>query len=464
MDTNIQNETLPFGMKDKVGYMFGDVGTTFIMGVVASFAAMYYTNVLGISAGIAGGIISIATIFGAFSDVIVGRLADTRELTSEGRFHPWIRIMKWPLAVSMLLIFLPGISNLPLSIRIIYTLITHLLYIACLSGFNIPYGSLASAISSDSDERTSLSVFRSVGSAVGAGGTGAILPLVVYSQAADGSQILSNNKLFMSAIVCAGLALIAYTFMYNMTTERVQVEKNEKIKVNELIKALAKNKPLLSFLVAEITIVITTSLSGFMMSYLFTVYFQNNKALSVALLFNYANVLVLSPIAKKLSAKFGKKEISSVALLVSSFLYLGMYLMKIENPWIYLVLLFCSTLCFSMFNIMVWAFITDIIDYQQYSSGLREDGTVYSVNMFGRKIAQTVANSLGGGLLALIGYVSSNTGSTVQSQEVLDGIYALANLLPAILLFIGALLLAFWYPLSKTKIDEVTDTLKEVNN
>src|SRR5699024_11328210 len=115
------------------------------------------------------------------------------------------------------------------------------------------------------------------------------------------------------------------------------VEQQEKNKINYINKALVENKPLLSFRIAESTIVITTSLSGFMMSYLFTVYFQNNKSLSVALLFNYANVLVLSPIAKKLSAKFGKKEISSVALRVSSFLYLGMYLMKIENPWIYLV-------------------------------------------------------------------------------------------------------------------------------
>lgn len=463
MNNMEQKNIAPFSMKDKVGYMFGDVGTTFIMGIVSAFTAMYYTNVLGISAGVAGEIISLATIFGAFTDVTVGRLADTRKLTSEGRFHPWIRIMKWPLAASILLIFMPGISNLPMTFRIIYVLMVHLVYIACLSGFNIPYGSLASAMSSDSDERTSLSIFRSVGSAVGAGGTGAVLPLIVYSQAADGSQVLSNNKLFLSAIVCGVLAITAHTIMYKLTTERVTIEKTEKIKASELLKALGKNKALLSFLVAELTIVITTSLSGFMMSYLFTVYFQSNKALSVALLFNFANVLLLSPIAKKLSTKFGKKEICASALMLSSALYFLMYFLHISNPWIYLVLLFCATLCFSMFNIMVWAFVTDIIDYQQYVTGLREDGTVYSVNMFGRKIAQTIANSLGGGLLVFVGYVSSNTGSTTQPKEVLAGIYALSNLVPAVLLLAGSLLLMFWYPLNKKRIGHMTDSLKKIN-
>ena len=136
-------------------------------------------------------------------------------------------------------------------------------------------------------------------------------------------------------------------------------------------------------------------------------------------------------------------------------MYLLMYFMKISNPWVYLVLLFLATLGSGMFNLMVWAFITDVIDYHQYLTGFREDGTVYGVNSFARKVAQALGGGIGGYMLTLIGYVSSTTGGASQSTVVINRIYAVANLLPFSCLAIAALILIFWYPLSKKKIDEV---------
>lgn len=116
-----------------------------------------------------------------------------------------------------------------------------------------------------------------------------------------------------------------------------------------------------------------------------------------------------------------------------------------------------------MFNIMVWAFMTDIIDYHQYSTGMREDGTIFSVNMFGRKMAQTAMGILSGLSLTYIGYQASSTGSTVQSQSVLNGLYSLATLVPFVLMLAGALILTFWFPLNKRKLTEVADKLKVLN-
>lgn len=457
------HEIPKFGLRDKIGYAFGDIGTTFIMGVFASFESIYFTNVLGVSPAIAGTIISLTTLVGAFTDVTVGRMSDLRKLGKKGRFHPWIRVMKWPLGLSLVVMFFPLARNLPMNAKIVYLGFASILYAASLSGFNIPYGSLAAAISGDPDDRTSLSIYRSVGSAVGAGGTGFILPYIVYTTAKDGSQILSGDRLFYCSIVCVILAMICYTIMYTLTTERVLVEHKEKVKATVLVSSLFKNKALVSFLLAELVIVCSTSFSSFLTTYLFTIYYQSKSALSIALLFNYAMPIVLSPFAKSLTKRYGKREVVSTALFMASILYLSVYIAKISNPWVYLVLSFFTALCFSMFNIMVWAFMTDIIDYHQFSTGMREDGTIFSVNMFGRKMAQTAMGILSGLSLTYIGYQASSTGSTIQSASVLKGLYSLATLIPCILMFVGALILAFWFPLSKKRLTEISTQLKVIN-
>ena len=108
-----------------------------------------------------------------------------------------------------------------------------------------------------------------------------------------------------------------------------------------------------------------------------------------------------------------------------------------------------------MFNLMIWAFITDVIDYQEVISGEREDGTVYGIYSFARKLGQALAGGLGGYALAWIGYVTSTDGAEiVQTTGVLNGIYSVATLVPAVCYAIIALILFFWYPLSKQKIAE----------
>lgn len=84
------NETTavrPFGIRDKIGYLCGDLGTCFILGLVNSFLMIYYTNVLGISGVIVGSLYFVTKLFDAFVDVGVGRLCDTSKLTVHGRFN-----------------------------------------------------------------------------------------------------------------------------------------------------------------------------------------------------------------------------------------------------------------------------------------------------------------------------------------------------------------------------------------
>lgn len=459
----VKTEARPFGIRDKIGYMFGDLGNCFILGLVNSFLMIYYTNVLGISGAVVGILFLVARIIDAFSDVTVGRLSDIAPLTSEGRFRPWIRRMKYPFCLITIIIFLPFVNSLPMILKIGYIFITYLAFGIFLSAINIPYGSMASAISSNPDHRASLSTFRSVGSAIGGASTGFLIPIFMYSRAADGREVVSNMRFFIIAIVCALLAFLAYNVTYKLTTERVQIKKQEKVSAKALVKGMFTNKALLSLVIVDLFIVINQILSGTTTTYLFNDYFHNSQAMSIALLFTYGTVILLAPFATWLIKRFGKKEASVTTLIFSSALYLIMYFMHIHNAWIYLIFMFVATLGYSLFNLMVWAFITDVIDYHQYVSGYREDGTVYGVNSFARKVGQALAGGIGGFMLQIIGYQSSTTGGATQSLMVQGRIYALANLLPAILLILAAIVLAFFYPLNKKTINDVDTKLREIN-
>jgi len=219
----------PFGMRDKIGYMFGDLGNCFILGLVNSFLTIYYTNALGISGAVVGVLFLTARIIDAFADVTVGRLADVAKLTDAGRFRPWMRKMKYPFCAITVILFLPFVGGWGMSAKIVYIFITYLVYGILNSCINIPYGSMASAISSNPDDRASLSTFRSVGSAIGGATTGFMIPLLVYKTLANGQQVVSTNRFFMVSMLCAIIAFIAYNITYRMTTERVQVEKTEKV-------------------------------------------------------------------------------------------------------------------------------------------------------------------------------------------------------------------------------------------
>ncbi|MDA8477166.1 MFS transporter [Citrobacter sp. Awk 4] len=463
IESNKSINIRPFGFRDKFGYMCGDLGNCFILGLVNSFLMIYYTNVLGISGVIVGSLYFVTKLFDAFVDVAVGRLCDTSKLTAKGRFNPWVSRMKYPFCAVAVLLFLPFVSEFSYTAKIIYICGSYFVYGALLSTVNIPYGAMSAAISSNPDDRVSLSTYRSIGSAIGGGATGFFIPILMYTTLVDGSQVISGERFFWISIGCSVLAFIFLTLTCQLTTERVRVETKENVPVSVLLKGLLRNKALIVLVVVDLLIVINQGLSGTNMTYLFNDYFHNKEAMSVALLFTFGSLVLLAPSASWLTKRFGKKEASVGALLFSVGMYLVMYFCHITDAKTYLVFLFLATLGAGLFNLMIWAFMTDVCDYHQYVTGDREDGTVYGVNFFARKVGQACAGAIGGFMLAIIGYQSSSTGGITQSSAVQENIYAMANLLPALCLFLAAVTLIYFYPLNRKQTLEMEKTLNKLN-
>ena len=175
--------------------------------------------------------------------------------------------------------------------------------------------------------------------------------------------------------------------------------------------------------------------------------------MSVAGFLQTACALLLAPFSVKIAEKIGKKEASGIGVLSSSAIFFLLFVLRIKSPCIFCIFLFFANLGVGLFNLMIWAFITDVIDSQEVLTGTREDGTVYAFYSFARKIGQALAGGLGGYALSLIGYVTS-TENVVQTKEVTERIYTVSTLIPAICYFAVALILIFLYPLSKKRIEE----------
>lgn len=275
-----------FDIRDMIGYALGDVGNNFTFNLVNSFLMIFYTNVFGLKAALVGALFMSARLVDAFVDIMVGRLIDNAKMTKRGRFTPWVMRMKFPLAASAILLFLPAAGHLPMTTRVIYAFVTYLAWGIFYSFVNIPYGSMASAISGKPRNKTSLSTARSIGSASGTAIVSYVVPLIMYG---NNSHQINPHRFFMGAAVFAILGLFCYVALTMLTVERIRIDKTERVPLGKMFSEMAHNKARVMLVIIDIIVVINQNLSGVTLTYLFNDYFQNKTAMSIALVFNFTS-------------------------------------------------------------------------------------------------------------------------------------------------------------------------------
>ena len=466
MGTN-QNDIRPFGMRDKIGYMFGDFGNDFTFIFASSFLMVFYTKVLGINGGAVGTLFLIARFVDAFTDITMGRIVDSAKPAKDGRFRCWIRRMCGPVAMASFLMYQSSMAGASMGMKMVYMYVTYILWGSVFyTSINIPYGSMASAITSEPDERTALSTFRTIGATLAGLVIGVATPLLIYTTDLDGNQVVRSGSTFtIIAGVFSVCAVLCYFICYKLTTERVKVEPdpNKKpVSLLETFTAIFKSRSLLGIIGAAIFLLLSQLVISSMNNYLYPEYFKNASGISIfTMLSTFIMLLVVAPLSVKVSSRFGKKEAASAGVLVSGGIFLLLYFARVTNMWVFLAASTVAYLGLGYFNTVIWANITDVIDEQEVKTGNREDGTVYAVYSFARKVGQALAGGVGGWALAIIGYESS---AKVQTAEVINGIYTTATLVPAIGFLVVGFFLLVVYPLNKKKVAENVDRLRQKRN
>lgn len=459
----------PFGMRDKMGYLFGDFGNDFTFILSTMILSKFCTDVLGISAGVIGTIMMLARFVDAVTDVTMGRICDRSKVTPNGKFKPWILRMCVPVAIASFLMYQSGLAHLPTGVKIAYIAITYLLWGSfCYTGINIPYGSMASAISADPGDRQSLSTFRTMGGMLAGMVIGILLPIIAYEKItlADGTvkETLIGGRVTLAAGIFSVLAIICYLLCYKLITERVVVEPTGEKgpSVGQMLKSAFTNRALISIIVASVVMLLAQLSMQNMAAYIYPDYYNSAAAQSASTMMMMVGMIVAAIFAKPLAKKFGKAEVSVVSNLFAAAVMVVLFILRPSNVWVYCGLQMLCWLGLGVFSMVSWALITDVIDYSELKNGIREDGSVYAMYSFARKLGQALAAGLSGWLLEAIGYNSEAAAEGLkQTESVLTGIFNISTLIPAVGFGLLALVLWFWYPLHKKQVDANVKALAE---
>ena len=444
--------------KDKIGYLMGDFGSLCVFGLVQSVLQRYYTDILQINIVSIMTMMIVARIWDAINDPIWGRIIDGAKPGPDGRYRRWIKIFAVPVAVSAVLMFIkiPGLTQ---GQYLAYAYVTYILFGMLYTCINIPYGSLAQVVTSNDKERSSLSVFRSVGSTFGA--MPAIALMSFYAVVNIGTKdaphrVMQYDRTIKGVVVIAILCVIAFALCYAWNKERVESKPapRQKGQTWKVIGMLFKSRPFVAVSLASMLFLAAQMFQTGYYSYLFDYYF-NSGMFMVSQVCIYLPVAIVMLFATKLGNKFGRRDVCAYGILFASVINFILYFLHTKSVMVYLAFCLMTGFGTAFIFLLVWVLASDAIDYNEVKYGLHDEATSYSFYSFMRKLGQTVAAVLINSVLLKIGYTDNVLNESNITPDVLDHMYNSSALIPAVLFLLVFILLRFVYPLSKEKIAEL---------
>ena len=431
METSYISRTSGIGAKDKIGYAMGDFASVLVFGLVQSVLQKYYTDVLGISVVSIMVMFIVARIWDAINDPLWGRIIDGAPVWPDGRYRHWLKVFAVPVALSAILMFvkIPGLTE---KSYLVYAYVTYILFGMLYTCINIPYGSLAQVITSDEKERTSLSVFRSIGSTFGAMPAMLLISLC-YVKLADGRSVMSYQKILTGVIVIAMLSVLGFLLTYSWSKERVETRPSPKAKgeTARVVKILLRSRPFMAVCVASMLFLAAQMFGQSYYTYLFNYYFNAPGLSMMPTVCQYLPVAVIMFFAARMGNRFGRRDVCAYGMLLAGAFNLILFVMGTKNVWLYLLVCLMSGIGGAFMFLLVWALANDAIDYNEVTYGIHDEATSYAAYSFMRKLGQTVAAVLVNMALLRIGYTDNVLNAANITDSTLSRMYADSVLIPA---------------------------------
>jgi glycoside/pentoside/hexuronide:cation symporter, GPH family len=436
-------------LKEKISYGLGDFGNGFMFDLGQAYLLIFYTDVAGLPGAVAGGVFLFTKIFDAFMDPMAGTFIDGRSRIGRfGRFRPVMMYSSIALAVLTVFTFLtPGSTE---GVNLVYAYASYMAWGVLYSFTNVPYGSLGSVMTQDSGERAKLASFRQAGSVGALLVTGvAFMPIV---------HAFENDRIGfpVAAGVMALAGALAFFAAFRGTREHVQaVRTHVKVTPRDFATTIASNRPLLVLILMTIF-----SISAYNIKTAMVVYFTRYYLLDASVL-PYVNFIAIGASIigivsmPALVRRFGKKNTAIGGFLLAGVAD-GLNFLLPSTTVGFTILLALSFIGVAIPNGIVWAMVSDVIDYGQWRTGKRREGITYSMFNFSRKIAQSIAGGLAGFGLSLVGYVAN----AAQTPGTLLGMKALQTLYPCIAFLIAAAVLLFLYSLTDARQAQIVAELR----
>lgn len=461
----------PFGWQDKLGYAMGDMGCGFSFQLVSTFMQLFYLQYIGIKATDYAVIILISKIFDAINDVVIGNLVDTKRISKKSKYMPWIIAGGLILVIFNVMIFAP-ITAFPYAAKYAWCLVAYCLWSIAYTMVNVPYGSLHSVITSDPQEKVSLSTFRSVGAALPAIVIMIILPGIVYDKTlnAEGIEVetLKGATLLPVALVMSVVAFATLWGTTKLVKERVKREDDGQNTTGmkaffSAFKSFFTNRAMVGATIASVASVALFNSTMALNNMVFQYFFQDTGKVGVAMVGSYAPMIVFMALLGKLTAKFGKKSVIVSCMLIGAISGLVSLFVPISpngtGMVLYIICLMGLNVGNAVFQISVWAIVADCIEISYRKTGKSEEGSLYALYSFFRKLAQGIGQAVVSLGLVAIGFVEGD--NAVQSADFGDKVKNLYFIVLAAGSLIAFLSMAFIYNIGKKEEQELAKVVEK---
>ena len=506
-----------FGMRDKLAYAAGDLGCNMSFSLKNTVQTFWLVFMM-LETGLMSILLLIVQIWDAVNDPLIGSLIDNdRRQYRLGKFKTYILIGAIGLLVGGAAVFLP-FPDAPLVVKVVLFILGYIVWDAFYTIANVPYGSLLSVVTDNVGERAQLSTWRSIGSMIGNLLPNIILPMIIWEKVkyngktdfldkieipegseemfspdkfhsnpvtgeayTEGAEVLSpltgkpleillGDRVFFAALIMGIIGFIAFIFMIKMITVRVDentVKTNEnagKFNVFSAFGKFMKNRPAVGATIAAMGMFLGMNAATTATTIMFAIYFNMASLSGIVQMIGFLPMLFFMPFITKIVEKYGKKESSVFGTIVS---IIGGVIMLIfpliPNTTVSLVVYLLGLVIFGVgmgvYTCVSWAMMGDAIDYNEWKFGTREEGTVYSLHSFFRKLAQGIGPSIVLLIMGALGYVSKygTIGQSPETAHNMCWLVAGLYMFSALVQFIG---LAVVYNLDKKTLNQMNEELE----
>lgn len=450
------------GIREKIGYGFGDMASSMFWKLFGSYLMIFYTDVFGMPAAVVGTMFLITRVWDSAFDPIIGVIAD-RTQSRWGKFRPYLLYLAVPFAVIGVLTFTtPDFSD---GGKVIYAYLTYSLMMMVYSAINVPYASLLGVMSAEPRDRNTLSTYRMTFAYIGSFiALLLFMPMVNQFSKGHGEQ----HGWMMSVIVIAVLCVLLFYGCFAWTTERVRPIKERQNSLKGDLHDLLHNRPWWILLGAGVAALVFNSIRDGATVYYFKYYVIEEEYASVSL-FGISFVLsglylavgqaaniVGVVLAAPLSNCIGKKRTYMWAMSIATVLSVFFYWFNKEQLMLMFVFQVLISICAGSIFPLLWSMYADCADYSELKTGNRATGLIFSSSSMSQKFGWAIGSAVTGWLLAFFGFEAN----AVQSEEAIHGIRMFLSWLPAMGTVLSVIFISM-YPLSEKEMGKITNQLND---
>ncbi len=439
----------PVSLKEKIGYGLGDLGFNFYWANISAFLLIFYTDTFGISAAAAGTMMLVTKIFDAFTDPIMGAIAD-RTKSKFGRFRPYLLYAGLPMAAAGVLTYTT--PDLGEGGKVIWAYGTYTLMMLMYTVLSVPYSALSGVITAKSQDRTDLISFRFIAAFSGTTIVNFFtLDLVDYL--GKGNEVLGWQ---LTMGVYGILAAILFAVVFYTTKERIQPPPNQKSNAIGDIKDLLGNRPwLVLFSLALIIMITITMRAGASIYYI--KYYIGRPDLIKYFLTAYGLALAAGAACTPILTRFlDKKRLMIVLMTTTGILSMAFFFVPANAIGLMFTIHILIGFALGPKSPLAFSMYADAADYTEWKTGRRATAMTFSAAIFSQKLGGALASFIIGLVLATMGYVANEA----QSDASQTGIILVISIIPGIIALLAAFVMRF-YTLDNTTLQKIQLELKE---